>query len=347
MVERAQQLTAAEVGIVQLVTASDELRTVIARGTGADGHEGTPVPVDGTLAGAVLTQGALVETAEAGKDPRVTFRPERWDGIGPVIAVPMSAAEGVRGVLLLGRAVGRPAFGPAEKAPLAGFAGQAALALELADRRRDAEQVSLLADRDRIARDLHDLAIQRLFATGMTLQSAQRFVDHPQAAERLERAVDDLDTTIKIIRSTIFGLREHEAPGTTPGLRMRLVRAVEEAAPGLGFTAALRMEGLLETDVPGIVADDVVAVVVEALSNVARHARATHAEVALAVRKGGLLLAVEDDGIGLRDDTGRRSGLRNLAERATRLNGELTLAVGEGGGTRLEWRVPLAGTERA
>ncbi|WP_327351493.1 sensor histidine kinase [Streptomyces sp. NBC_01304] len=347
MVERAQQLTSAELGVVQLVQPSGELKPVLALGQGAQAHEGVLLPREGTFAGAALDAGALVETAEAGKDGRLTFRPERWDGIGPVVAVPMSTGDGVRGVLLLGRRAGRPAFGPLETAPLTGFAGQAALALELADRRRDAEQVSLLADRDRIARDLHDLAIQRLFATGMTLQSAQRFVEHPEAVERLQRAVDDLDTTIKIIRSTIFGLREDDAPGVAPGLRVRLVRAAEEAGPGLGFTAALRMEGLLETNVPRPVADDVVAVVVEGLSNVARHARAARAEVSLVVRTGQLVLTVEDDGVGTQSGAGRRSGLRNLAERAEQLNGELAVGPGGDGGTRLVWRVPLSGSSGA
>ncbi|WP_199547249.1 GAF domain-containing protein [Streptomyces sp. N35] len=344
MVERARQLTSAELGIVQLVQPTGDLKPVLALGQDAKVHGGV-VPRQGTIAGAALDTGALVTTTEVVKDPRVTFRPERWAGIGPVVAVPMSTGDAVRGVLLLGRTVGRPPFGPVETAPLTGFAGQAALALELADRRRDAEQVSLLADRDRIARDLHDLAIQRLFATGMTLQSAQRFVGHPEAVERVQRAVDDLDTTIKIIRSTIFGLREHEAPGTAPGLRVRVVRAVEEATPVLGFTPALRMEGLLETDVPRTVADDVVAVVVEALSNITRHARASRAEVSLAVRKGQLVLTVEDDGVGTQPGADRRSGLRNLAERAERLSGELLVGSGAEGGTRLEWRVPLSGTD--
>ncbi|SDK19174.1 GAF domain-containing protein [Streptomyces indicus] len=347
MVERARQLTSAELGVVELLDPSGDLKPVLALGPGAEVHAVVVLPREGSFAGAALAAGALVETAEVRKDPRVTFRPERWDGMGPAVAVPMSTGDGVRGVLLLGRTAGRPVFGPSETAPLAGFAGQAALALELADRRRDAEQVSLLADRDRIARDLHDLAIQRLFATGMTLQSAQRFVEHPQAAERLQRAVDDLDTTIKIIRSSIFGLREHEAPGTAPGLRMRLVRAAEEATAGLGFAPALRMEGLLETNVPRAVADDVVAVVVEGLSNVARHARAARAEVSLVVRKGLLVLAVEDDGVGIRGGAGTRSGLRNLAERAGQLSGELVVGSGSSGGTRLEWRVPLTSADLA
>lgn len=243
---------------------------------------------------------------------------------------------------MLARRHGRPVFATTEVAALPGFAGQAALALELADRRHDAEQMSLLEDHDRIARDLHDLAIQRLFATGMTLQSAQRFVDHPQASERLARAVDDLDATIKIIRSTIFGLREHEAPGEASKMRSRLAQALDEASAALGFAPALRVEGLIDTDVPSAVADEALAVVGEALTNVARHAEATRAEVSIVAADGNLTVTVIDNGVGL-PTGGRRSGLRNLAERAERLDGQMEAAARRDGerGTRLEWQVPL------
>uniref|UniRef100_A0AAU2UXK1 GAF domain-containing protein n=1 Tax=Streptomyces sp. NBC_00003 TaxID=2903608 RepID=A0AAU2UXK1_9ACTN len=339
MVERAKEITSAELGLVDLVEeGSAELRGVLALGKRAEAHRGLRVPRTGTLAGAALNEQGLVATADVSSDPRVTFQPERWKGMGPAVAVPM----GARGVLILVRGSGRPPFSGAETAPLPGFAGQAALALELADRRRDAEQVSLLEDRDRIARDLHDLAIQRLFATGMTLQSAQRFVDHPEANERLARAVDDLDETIKIIRSTIFGLRAHEAKEPGSGLRVRAVRVVEGAVPGLGFTPSLRMEGLLDTDVPRALADEVLAVLGEALTNTARHARASRADVSLVVRKGVLTVSVVDNGVGIAED-GRRSGLRNLAERAQLLGGTLTMGKGPEGGTRLEWEVPLSG----
>ncbi|QIB48883.1 GAF domain-containing protein [Streptomyces aureoverticillatus] len=351
MAEHAAEITSAELAAVEMVQADGDLRVEIALGPRAQMHRGATLPRKGSFAGAALEAQALVLSADVRKDPRVTYKASRWEGLGAAVAAPMSTRDDVRGVLLLARSSGRPGFSEAETAPLTGFAGQAALALELADRRRDAEQMSLLEDRDRIARDLHDLAIQRLFATGMTLQSVQRFVEHPGAAERLRRAVDDLDATIKIIRSTIFGLRDHEAPGGAAGLRVRTVRAVEDAAAALGFTPALRMEGLIDTDVPREVADDVVAVLNEALSNVARHAHARRAEVSLVVRKGLLEVTVVDDGVGMPVPggdpadaavAGPGAGLRNLAERAERLGGELVVGAGERRGTRLEWRVPLA-----
>jgi hypothetical protein len=177
----------------------------------------------------------------------------------------------------------------------------------------------------------------------MTLQSAVRFVQHREASERLLRAVDDLDETIKIIRSTIFGLRSHgNGPSRRQGLRVRVARLVEEAVGNLGFTPALRMEGLVDTDVPPAVADHVVAVLAEALSNAARHARAAAAEVSLVVAGGSLTATVADDGVGV-PQGGRRSGLANLAERAGKLGGELLVERPPSGGSRLVWRVPLSG----
>jgi signal transduction histidine kinase len=256
------------------------------------------------------------------------------------VAVPVGTSEGgVRGVLLLAREAGRPEFSATETETLQAFAAQAAVAMELAERRRDAEQIAVLKDRDRIARDLHDLAIQRLFATGMTLQSAGRFIEHAEAAERVGRAVDDLDETIKIIRSTIFGLRSREG-SEEAGLRARVVRIAGEAAPVLGFAPSVRIEGLVDTDVPREIADHVVAVLSEALTNTARHARADRAAVALTADARRIRLTVTDNGVGIPPD-GRRSGLRNLAERAHQLGGELELSRPADGGATLVWSVPL------
>ncbi|MFJ4474153.1 sensor histidine kinase [Streptomyces xanthochromogenes] len=342
MLARARDITQAELCVFYLVGASGELRGSLALGEGAEAHQGIVLPSSqGTLAAAAAdTEKGLVTVADVATDERITVQRERWKGFGPAVAVTVGTKEKSRGVLILARRTGRPPFAAVEVGPLAGFAGQAALALELADRRRDAEQMSLLEDHDRIARDLHDLAIQRLFATGMTLQSMQRLVEHPLAAERLTRAIDDLDATIKIIRSTIFGLREHGEGGAGDRLRLRVARSVGQAAAVLGFAPALRVEGLIDTDIPHGVADDVVAVVGEALTNVARHAHATHAEVSITLAKRVLTVVVGDDGVGL-GETARRSGLRNLVERAERLGGELSVSPSAGDrGTRLVWRVP-------
>ncbi|MET8586011.1 ATP-binding protein, partial [Streptomyces collinus] len=174
---------------------------------------------------------------------------------------------------------------------------------------------------------------------GMTLQSAGRFIEHEGAAERVLRAVDDLDETIKIIRSTIFGLRARDG-ADAPGLRARAVRMAGEATPVLGFAPSLRMEGLLDTHVPGGLADHVVAVLSEALTNVARHARATRAEVVLETDGKEVRLTVTDNGVGIPAE-GRRSGLANMADRAREAGGGMEWTGPEGGGTRLVWRAPL------
>ncbi|WP_031003439.1 GAF domain-containing sensor histidine kinase [Streptomyces sp. NRRL F-5727] len=348
MLEQAVDIAGADMGVFYLVGAGGELRGSLARGEGAELHRGVVLPSsEGTLAAAALAEkDGLVIMTDVERDGRVTVQPERWRGFGPAVAVTVGTKERMSGVLILARRRGRAPFLSTEAAALPGYAGQAALALELADRRRDAEQVILLEDRDRIARDLHDLAIQRLFATGMTLQSARRFVEHPEAAARLTRAIDDLDATIKIIRSSIFGLREHDTPGSTPRLRSRIVSTADSAAATLGFAPALRMEGLLDTDVPVGVADDVVAVVGEALTNVARHAGARRAEVAVLAEDGVLTVTVSDDGVGMPRDRQHR-GLRNLAERAERLGGSLSVRApaAPGHGTVIEWRVPLPAAE--
>ncbi|WP_130800225.1 sensor histidine kinase [Streptomyces otsuchiensis] len=341
VLERARSISDATLGLLAVPGESDgTLRTACSAGEGAERFDTLRCEDDGLVA-AAFTGGGPVTTGDVAHDPRVAGGADVWAGLGPAVAVPMGAGDGVRGVLLLARAAGRAAFADTETGPLRGFAGQAALAMELAERRTDAEQLALLADRDRIARDLHDLAIQRLFATGMTLQSAQRFVHHPGAAERLERAVDDLDETIKIIRSTIFGLRAR--PGDRrSALRGRASEATEAAAEALGFRPAVRVEGPVDTRVPPSVADEATAVLVEALSNAARHARATAVDVRLTVAGARLTLSVTDDGVGM-PRRGRRSGLRNLEDRAHALGGELTVgdAEGSGRGTRLTWSVPL------
>jgi signal transduction histidine kinase len=296
--------------------------------------------MDATLMGLAFSTVAPAVSTDVSHDERITPEPPRFQGLGPAVAVPIGTGEdGVRGVLLLAREAGRPEFTTTETETLQGFAAQAAVAMELAERRQDAEQIAVLKDRDRIARDLHDLAIQRLFATGMTLQSAGRFIDHPEAAGRVVRAVDDLDETIKIIRSTIFGLRARDG-GAGTGLRARVVRAVGEAAPVLNFSPSVRMEGLLDTDVPREIADHALAVLSEALTNIARHAHADRADLALECDGRQLRLTVADNGVGIPAD-GRRSGLLNMAERAEQLGGEMELSSPPDGGTTLVWRVPV------
>ncbi|MDJ1135499.1 GAF domain-containing sensor histidine kinase [Streptomyces iconiensis] len=343
IVERARGVVSADLAAVVLpVEGADGLRMGLADGVGAEAFRAlAPRWHDGFIDEAFTAEGP-VATADIQNDPRVQESDGTWSGLGPAVAVPMGAGEEARGVLVLARAERGVPFAEPEIAPALGFAAQVALAMEVAERRRDVEALALLEERDRIAKDLHDLAIQRLFATGMTLQSAQRLSERPELSERLGRAVKELDITIKIIRSTIFGLQAPETEGEKAGLRARTAETVEEAAAMLGFTPALRVEGLVDTSVPLPFADQVVAVLKEALSNAARHAEASAVDVHLAAGGGELTLTVTDNGRGLPEQP-RRSGLRNLAGRAERLGGSMELETPVEGGTRLCWRVPLPG----
>ncbi|PWI10082.1 histidine kinase [Streptomyces sp. NWU339] len=338
--ERAREITGAALAEVAVpMEGTGSLTVELAIGQEADAHRGLVVPVDDSLLGRAFTSAAPVTSPDVSSDERVSSGPPRFAGLGPAVAVPVGSGDGVRGIVLLVRATGAGEFSEKEIEPLQGFAAQAAVAMELAERRRDAEQIAVLEDRDRIARDLHDLAIQRLFATGMTLQSAGRFIEHKEASERVARAVDDLDETIKIIRSTIFGLRAHDTASGT-GLRARVVRVVGEAVPLLGFAPSVRMEGLVDTHVSKETADHVVAVLSESLTNIARHARADRAQVALETDGREVRLTVSDNGVGI-PAGGRRSGLRNMAERAAQLGGELEIDSSAGRGTTLVWRAPV------
>ncbi|QLJ02200.1 GAF domain-containing sensor histidine kinase [Streptomyces sp. NEAU-sy36] len=341
--ERARENTGSALAAVAMpMPDTESLGVEIAVGAQAEAHRGLVLPLHNSLMGLAFTAAAPVTSDDVAHDERISQEPPRFEGLGPAVAVPIGTGEGgARGVVLLARESDQPVFSDKETEMLRGFAAQAAIAMELAQRRQAAQQIALLEDRDRIARDLHDLAIQRLFATGMTLQSAGRFIEHPEASERVLRAVDDLDETIKIIRSTIFGLRAREG-AAAGGLRARVVRVAGEASPVLGFAPGVRMEGLIDTDVPGEVADHVVAVLSEALTNIARHAHADRAEVLLVTDGREVRLTVRDNGVGI-PDGGRRSGLRNMAERARRLGGRLEVGKGELGGATLEWRVPLPG----
>ncbi|MHC3472697.1 GAF domain-containing sensor histidine kinase [Streptomyces sp. 7R007] len=339
--ERAGEITGSALAAVALpMEDTRSLAVEIAVGMDAEAHRGLILPLDRSLMGLAFSSVAPVTSEDAGHDERISAEPPRFEGLGPAVAVPIGTGEeGARGVLLLARKAGQAMFSAEETESLQAFAAQAAIAMELAERRRDAEEIAVLKDRDRIARDLHDLAIQRLFATGMTLQSAGRFIEHEEAAERVVRAVDDLDETIKIIRSTIFGLRARDG-GAGTGLRARVVRAVGEASPVLGFAPSVRMEGLVDTDVPREIADHVIAVLSESLTNIARHAGADRADVALETDGREVRLTVADNGRGITPG-GRRSGLRNMTERAEQLGGSLQVDCPPGGGTTLVWRVPL------
>ncbi|GAA3235761.1 sensor histidine kinase [Nonomuraea helvata] len=338
---RAREMSDADLVQVLLPNpAGDSLRVEVAEGDGAEEVLGTAFEVSATLAGDVFAQGEPMSDADPQSAPYPDSPLQRL-GYGPGLMIPLGTLPHVHGVLALAKRSGRLPFSTADQQMLHAFAGQAAIALELAEARRDAERLGLLEDRDRIAKDLHDVVIQRLFATAMTFMSTVRLVDHPEAAKRLQRGIDELDETIRQIRSSIFALQvSHDQAAVS--LRAQIVDLVEGAGSHLGFMPGLRMEGQIDTLVPEPVAEHLLAVLREALSNVVRHSHATRAAVSVEVASDGLTLTVSDNGVGLKQ-SGRRSGVRNIEERAGRLGGtaELESPGPEGKGTRLRWHVPL------
>lgn len=336
--ERARSLAEADFAAIVL-PLGDSLVIEVADGDAAERLTGKRIDPQASLIGDAFRAGATVAIDDIHQSPHWPNNSEALDEFGPVIIVPLVAGDARHGVLWVGNLIGGRRFQDAHQAGLEAFADQAALGLELARKRRETEQLSLFRDRDRIARDLHDTVIQRLFATGMQLESSMRYMSGPEASDRVQGAVSDLDKTIKEIRSTIYSLqRSDRSPSSS--LRARIVELIEELTPALGLTPTLRLEGLVDTRVSRDVAQNLLPVLREALSNTARHAKANHADVSVVVDDDWVTLTVSDDGVGLAAG-GRRSGLANLEARAGSLGGTFLAHSAPEGGTELVWRVPV------
>ena len=342
---QARELSGADLAVLALPDEGGRRLTITyADGDGAAATRGLVLPAGQSLSGRVLATGERVASADFAADERAAHAARgAMTHIGPAVVFPLGVPGNVRGVLTVGRRHGAAAFPQALVDVVASFAAQAGVALELAASRAEAERVSLYEDRDRIARDLHDLVIQRLYATGMSLEGTMPMITRPEVASRITNAVDAMDDTIKDIRATIFAL---QARGVVdrPDLRGDIVALVEEMTPMLGFAPSLRLGAGLAAPVRPQLAEQVIAALREALSNAARHAQAIEVDVTVDVDPDEMLtVLVTDDGIGIPADV-KRSGLRNLTTRAQDLGGELRLSPADPGaatpGTRLEWRVP-------
>jgi signal transduction histidine kinase len=341
--EQSRRLSGAAAGIVLLPADEGGLEIAAVAAQHPANALGEVIPPENAVV-AELLAGRPVFVDDAATDPRLEAGPVR--AYGPIMLLPLGRDGRVLGALVMPRARGERPFTRTERALGDGFASQAALALMMADAQRDRERLAVYEDRDRIARDLHDLVIQRLFATGMMLESAQRRTAVPEVRDGVGGAVDELDVTIQEIRSAIFALRQ---PAEAPtGLRTRVLNEVTMAAVPLGFTPAHRFVGPVDSAVGDLTGKNLIAALRETLSNAFRHAHATRIEVVVDATvtlpdgRPGVRLTVADDGVGI-PEGGRRSGLHNLERRAETVGGSSRLGPGigaDGGGTTVLWEAP-------
>ncbi|KUJ70321.1 histidine kinase [Streptomyces albus subsp. albus] len=343
--EQARRLAGSTAGIVLVPEENGGLEIVAANADDPSGLVGTVVSPQAAIVPRLLA-GEPVFIEDSATDPRMTTSiAERY---GPSMMLPLRSGERVLGILATPRRRGDRPFTEHERTLATQFAAQAALALVLAEAQRDRERLAVYEDRDRIARDLHDLVIQRLFATGMMLESAQRQAAASEVRQQIGQAVDELDATIQEVRTAIFALQQ--GPAEVPsGLRTRVLREIGTAAVPLGFQPSVSFLGAVDTRVGEMTAKNLVAALREALSNAFRHARAERIEVTVDATatlpdgRDGVRLTVADDGVGI-PAGGRRSGLRNLARRAEALGGSCTYGPGlgtGGGGTAVVWEAAL------
>jgi signal transduction histidine kinase len=312
-----------------------ELRVDRAAGKAKDSVLGSRVDTDGLVSRCLRTEHPqLVD--DVWEIESSTALPR--SSLGPAMAVPLPAETGVRGSLFVLRDQDSPAFTEFDLDVAASFAAHAALALDRADARLIRARAATLEDRDRIARDLHDHVIQRLFAAGLNIQSVCTLIGPGVASDRLNAQVDEVDATIRQIRSTIFGL--HATRGEPAGVRAQLLDVITAATVTLTRAPEISFRGPLDLLVTQKLCDDVVAVVREALTNVGRHAAAERVGVFVAADAQSVSIEVLDDGKGVVEGVAL-SGLANLRTRAEALGGSFSLTNRVGPGSCLHWTAPL------
>ena len=333
--DESRSLSGAELTLVAVPADPDlpasEVDELVIAATSGEGSatEVHSIPVEGTLIGKAFVQ------RMPGRFDQFELAPGDTVAAGPALVLPLRATDAVPGVLVAVRAVGAQPFNNEQLDMMAAFADQAALAWQLASTQRQMRELSILTDRDRIARDLHDHVIQRLFAVGLALQGTIPRARVPEVQQRLTDCVDDLQEVIQEIRTAIFDL--HGSSSGVTRLRQRLDEAIAQFSTS-NLRTTVQYTGPLSV-VDAALADHAEAVVREAVSNAVRHAGATTLTVNVAV-SDDLCIDVVDDGIGIPAEmTG--SGLTNLRRRAEDAGGDFSIARPTTGGTHLKWCAPL------
>jgi len=342
IVEAACELVGARYGALGVLAEDNTLAEFITVGIDAETIEriGPPPQGHGVL-GLLIWDPKPVRMDDIAEHASSFGFPPEHPAMHSFLGAPVLVRDRVFGNLYLTEKRDAPRFTKEDEELVVGLAAVAGVAIENARLHARVRDAAVIEDRERIARDLHDTVIQQLYATGMSLTAALRHATVPEVRERIEQSIDDLDRTMRSIRSTIFALeaadREHSA-----GLRSDIVKLVTRSENALGFPPRLTLDGLVDTLVPEGVADHLLAALRESLSNVAKHAHAHRVDVEVTVAAGGdVTVRVSDDGVGVGDGAGAGKGLRNLAERATALGGAFTTTPRDAGGTVAEWRVPL------
>ncbi|HTH91502.1 MAG TPA: GAF domain-containing sensor histidine kinase [Mycobacterium sp.] len=334
--DECRTLSGAELTLVAVPVDPDapasEVDELVITATSGDGQamELQPIPVDGTLIGKAFVQRV------PGRFDNFELVPGETTLTGPALVLPLRATDAVAGVLVAVRAVGSQPFNNEQLDMMAAFADQAALAWQLASTQRQMRELSILTDRDRIARDLHDHVIQRLFAVGLALQGTIPRARVPEVQQRLTDCVDDLQEVIQEIRTAIFDL--HGASYGVTRLRQRLDEAIAQFSTS-DLRTTVQYTGPLSV-VDAALADHAEAVVREAVSNAVRHADATTLTVNVAV-DDDLCIDVVDDGRGIPADITGSGGLTNLRRRAEDAGGQFSVERLPAGGTHLNWLAPL------
>ena len=338
VVGHARALVGADLATLALPTGDDRLAVEAADGLLADELLGTVFPAEGSVTGDVMRTGKAVVLADASADDR-SAQPIVRAGVGPALFVPLAVRGRTLGTLTVANRKGGALLRETEVQLVETFAEQAAVALEYARLQGKLQRLAVLEDRERIAKELHDGAIQALFAVGMGLQGSALLAGDPELRGRLQDAVEELDRVIRDLRNYIFGLR----PGILADrqLDQALHGLVEEFEQRTGVLAIAQVDPQAAAELTGR-AGDVVQLAREALSNVSRHAEAATCRVSLYLEGDGGVLEVDDDGLGFdpAQTAGAGQGLRNLRERAEGLGGRAEIHSGPGQGTRVRVTIP-------
>jgi PAS domain S-box-containing protein len=335
--ERARELVDAASAWLVRPELGGELKVTSASGLGAAELVGTTLSASTSRSAQVLATGELdvVQDLAASSNVPAAAIEHR---LGPAAYVPLASADEPIGVLVAARRQGEPAFSEAELNVVRVFSGAAAVALTLGETRQELERLRLIEEDERIARDLHDTIVQRAFAVGMSLEAVRRLASGP-VLERIDAAVQGLDDMIRDLRNAIFRLSH---PLETGSVRAKVAELAEELSSQLGFTPRVAFRGQIDDRIDGELASELLSVLREALSNVARHAKARSVDVAILAEESSATLVVSDDGVGIGSVPKAGSGLANMAARAERLGGSVEITRSDGGGTVVIWRVPLA-----